>query len=162
MKSRKTSSYAQLTDTDAPLLRHPRRAPANQAVLSSIANTLEGCRWKQRPRESDRCNQDMNGRWLIITHITLDATVSGQGAAGSSKTTGVISCYCQYAVWCHCLLLAKHMVRTFCNQVFWREILLFNLLPEGTPLHLPDADFELPYSEGIWATPEHSDNMFPM
>jgi hypothetical protein len=98
----------------------------------------------------------MDGRWLIFTHITLDATGSAQGAAGPSKTTGVIACYCQYAVWCHCLLLAKHMMRTFCNWVFWREILPFDLLPEGTPLHLPDADFGFLESEGVWPTPQHS------
>jgi hypothetical protein len=38
------------------------------------------------------------------------------------------------------------MVRTF-----WREILPINLLPEGTVLHLPDADFGLLKFEGIWA-----------
>jgi hypothetical protein len=36
------------------------------------------------------------------------------------------------------------MMRTCRNQVFWQQILPFDLLPEGTPLHLPDADFELP------------------
>jgi hypothetical protein len=95
-------------------------------------------------KATDRCNQDMDGQWLIITQITLDATVSGQGVAGPSKTIGVIACWSQHAVWCYCLLLAKHMVRTFCNQVFWREILPFDLLLEGTPLHLANADFKLP------------------
>jgi hypothetical protein len=70
-----------------------------------------------------------------------------------AKNPGVITCCYQHAVWCHCLLPAKHMVRTFRNQVFWREILPFYLLPERTPLHLPDADLELPESEGVWATP---------
>jgi hypothetical protein len=41
--------------------------------------------------------------------------------------------------------------RTFCNQVFWRGILPFDLLPEGTSLHLPDTEIELPKSESICA-----------
>jgi hypothetical protein len=48
------------------------------------------------------------------------------------------------------------MVRTFRNQVFWQEILPFNLVLEGSHLHLPDADFKLPEPEGAWATPQHS------
>jgi hypothetical protein len=56
----------------------------------------------------------------------------------------IVACYCQHAVWCHCLLLVKHLVRTCRNQVIWQQILPFCPLPEGTPLHLPDADFELP------------------
>jgi hypothetical protein len=47
----------------------------------------------------------------------------------------------------------KRMVRTCRNRVFWQQILPFGLLSEGTPLHLPNADFELLKSEGVSATP---------